>query len=152
MNVDAHPKGGISKMNPMNKAWFVLKGSRDKIAADEYDRGRKNRRQVPTKGGSEEDWGYYTDKSGSYDSGVDQEENYGEIPEDTSDTDNLASATREDLINMVTEQVNQMSNEDLLNLLRSTEGELIDTLGEPNMPPPSTIRPYQPEIRDERGE
>ena len=25
MNVDAHPKGGISKMNPMDNAWAILK-------------------------------------------------------------------------------------------------------------------------------
>ena len=139
-------------MNPMNKAWSLLKqedrptGSNWNprqykipydLGASKTNRGRKWKPQVPVVGGNEAD--IRQGLSGD-----------APISEDTSAMDALASGTRQDLINMLLAKVQEMSDVDILNLLQMTEGGLIDTLGEPNMPPPSTMEPFRPEIRDVR--
>ena len=103
-------------MNPMNTAWFVLKGSRDKAvmpfdvgSGAGGDKGRSRRMQVPTVGGTAADM--RQGLSGD-----------APISEDTSAMDDLASATRQDLINMLLAKVQEMSDDDILNILRNTEG------------------------------
>ena len=106
-------------MNAIDSAWIVLKGSVDRWTTP-YDgwgnRDRKHREQTKIAGGVPEDegHGWWTN-------------NDEPIPEDTSGMDDLASATREDLMGMLSEQVNQMSHEELIQLLVSTRGSLSTT-------------------------
>jgi len=134
----------MNKMNPMNKAWSFLKGGPDRAVmpfdvGPSSDKSRKHRDPIATVGGTEAD--IRQGLSGDA---------LSPISEDTSAMDALASGTRQDLINMLLAKVQEMSDADILNLLQMTEGRLIDTLGEPNMPPPSTMEPFRPKIRDMR--
>ena len=114
--------------NPFDSAWSLLKHYSRGIPYDlgnrGTNRGRKWRVQVPAVGGTEAD----------IQQGL-RPDALSPIPEDTSAMDALASGTRQDLINMVLASIQQMSDDDLLNLLQSTQGGLISTLGPPNMPP-----------------